>query len=79
MSTDFGKKLRSAREVADLSLHDAATVAGLNRRQLEQAEAGKRDLRFTQVADLAVIYGVTLDWLSGRVDSPWKVWEPEQT
>ena len=79
MSSDFGQRLRSAREVAALDLHEAATAAGVNAWQLELAETGgKHDFRFLEVDDLATIYGVTMDWLSGRVDSPWKIWVPEQ-
>ena len=77
--SDFGQRLRSAREVAGFDLQEAATAAGVDAWQLELAETrGKHDFRFLEVADLSSLYGVTLDWLSGRVDSPWEVWEPEQ-
>ena len=75
--SDFGQRLRSAREVAGFDLHEAATAAGVNPWQLELAETGgKHDFMFRDVGHLAALYGVTLDWLSGRVDSPWEIWEP---
>ena len=58
-------------EKRNLDLHEAATAAGVDAWQLELAETGgKHDFRFLEVDDLSSLYGVTLDWLSGRVDSP---------
>ena len=75
---DFGQRLRAAREVAGLSLDDAATIAGLDPCHLEQTEAGEFDPPAIKAAKLAATYGVTFDWLSGLVDNPWELWEPRQ-
>ena len=72
------ERLLSAREVAGLSLEATATSVGIDSWRLEQAEAGEFDPPCTKVIRLAELFGVTMDWLGGRVASPWETYEPRR-
>lgn len=61
--TLFGAKLRVARAVADLSLRDAAAKVGLSAMALSKFENGASTPKTSNLAALARLYGVTLDWL----------------
>jgi transcriptional regulator with XRE-family HTH domain len=57
---------RRARESAGLSLGQAARLLGVNVDQLRQVEENDAAYADTDPARLADLYGVNVDWLSGR-------------
>ena len=61
----LGKSLRHARKQAGLTLDAVHAAIGLAPSQLSGFETGKREARFSQLQQLAVLYGVTLEQLTG--------------
>jgi XRE family aerobic/anaerobic benzoate catabolism transcriptional regulator len=57
---DLGRRLRSAREDARLSVSDLARRAGVSRRTVTEAEAGRANLSIVKLAELASELGVPL-------------------
>lgn len=73
-----GKRLRSARMAARLSLDEAGEVIGhKGATQLSLAENGQRLLPIVSTYLLANRYAVSLDYLMGRIDDP--VADPMET
>jgi len=69
MDTDQKKKeaiasrLALARKQAGLSQAQVAKMLDLHRPSISEAEAGRRNVTAIELAKLAEIYGVSLDWL----------------
>ena len=61
----LGRSLRHARKAAGLTLDAVHDAIGLAPSQLSGFETGKREARFTQLQQLAALYGVTLERLTG--------------
>jgi transcriptional regulator with XRE-family HTH domain len=57
-------RLRAAREQAGLSQGQAAKLLGLQRPTVSEIEAGRRRVPAEELAKLAVIYGVSVAWLT---------------
>lgn len=64
------KRLRDLREDADQKQEDIAAVLGITRQQYQLYESGKRELPMHFFIVLAKYYNVSLDYLSGMVDTP---------
>lgn len=63
-------RLRELRESAGKSQTEVATALGTVLRQYWRYERGERDLPLRLAITLADYYGVSLDYLAGRSDSP---------
>ncbi|MBM3986910.1 MAG: helix-turn-helix domain-containing protein [Planctomycetes bacterium] len=57
---ELGRKLRSAREGAGMSVTELARQSGLSRRHVTEAEAGRANLSVGKLFDLSVALGVPL-------------------
>jgi transcriptional regulator with XRE-family HTH domain len=57
-------RLTLARKQAGLSQAQVAKLLSLHRPSISEAEAGRRNVTATELAALAEIYGVSIDWLS---------------
>ena len=57
---EMGRRLRSVRAEAGLSVSELARVAGTSRRYVTEAEAGRANLTIVKLAQLASALGVTL-------------------
>ncbi len=60
---ELGQRLRRAREAAGLSVAELARRAGVSRRHVTEAEAGRANLTILTLAELAVPLGVGLGHL----------------
>lgn len=60
---ELGRRLRDARVHADLSVSDLARTAGVSRRYVTDAEAGRANLSVVKLAELAGALGVPLSEL----------------
>ena len=65
---DFGKRLRAARMYSGLTQQEAADAVHSSLRNYQSYEQGTRRPKYEMLAELAVLYGVTTDWLLGLTD-----------
>jgi len=66
----FPVRLRTARDVRDLSQEELARRAGLQASAVSHFETGARKPSFHNLKKLADALSVTTDYLLGRVDEP---------
>ncbi len=57
-------RLRAAREMAGLSQGQVAKLIGVHRPTISESEAGRRRVPAEELAQLAVIYHVSVGWLT---------------
>jgi transcriptional regulator with XRE-family HTH domain len=62
---NFARRLRTAREIAGLSQGQVARMLRIHRPSVTEAEAGRRRVHAEELSELAKIYGVSVNWLSG--------------
>jgi XRE family aerobic/anaerobic benzoate catabolism transcriptional regulator len=67
---ELGARLRSEREARGLSVSDLAVRAGLSRRYLTEAEAGRANLSLLRLLDLARALDLALDELVREAGPP---------
>ena len=60
----IAQRLREARELAGLSQAQAARRLNLHRPAISEIEAGRRRVSAQEVAVLADLYGVSVDWIT---------------
>ncbi len=66
MEVEIAARIRDLREIAELSLNDAAKGIGIDAGLLEQYENGEKDVPMGELSDIAKFYGVEMtDLLSG--------------
>lgn len=70
MSSKFPDRLRSARQLRNLSQSDLATKADLQPSAVSHFETGRRAPSFDNLKALSEALQVTTDYLLGRVDEP---------
>lgn len=61
-------RLRIAREQAGLSQGQVAAMLELHRPSVSEMEAGRRRVSVEELVQLADIYGVDINWLTGHED-----------
>jgi excisionase family DNA binding protein len=62
---EIGRAMARAREIAGVSLEDAATAAGISTDRLREAEDGQADMRASVLVKLSDAYGCSMDTLIG--------------
>lgn len=62
---EFCKRLRQARHNAGMSGQQVADVLCTTQAVISRYELGERFPRIDRVAELAMLYGVSIDWLCG--------------
>lgn len=62
---NVARRLRTAREMAGLSQGQVARMLQIHRPSVTEAEAGRRRVPAEELSELAKIYGVSVNWLSG--------------
>ncbi len=66
----FYRRLKDIREDSDKKQEEIALVLNITRQQYQLYESGKREMPMHQFAILAKYYNVSLDYLSGLIDTP---------
>ena len=66
----FYQRLRDLREDHDKTQADIAGVLGTSREQYNKYELGKQELPMHHFMTLARYYNVSLDYLTGLIDTP---------
>lgn len=61
----FCARLRQARKAAGLTLVDAAAILYTSESHIRRYENGESIPSVSRVADMAELYGVSIDWLCG--------------
>ena len=62
--SEIATRLRMAREAAGLTQAQVAKMLRLHRPAVSEIEAGRRSVSAEELAQLAPIYGVAVDWLT---------------
>ena len=70
---DFYQRLKDLREDHDLTQQDVADVLQTTREQISKYETGKQMMGVDKYIKLAKYYNVSLDYLTGIVDTPKKL------
>lgn len=69
MKTIISNRLRAAREQAGLSQGQVAVLIKKQRPTISEIEAGRRNVTAEELAQLADIYGVSINWLLNKPDA----------
>ncbi|WP_338667325.1 helix-turn-helix domain-containing protein [Pseudodesulfovibrio methanolicus] len=69
MKTVISNRLRAAREQAGLSQGQVAVLMNKQRPTISEIEAGRRNVTAEELAHLADIYGVSVNWLLNKADA----------
>lgn len=64
------QRLKDIREDADKKQEEIAAVLHITRQQYQLYESGKREMPMHHFITLARYYNVSLDYLSGLLDTP---------
>jgi len=70
---DYYQRLRDMREDHDLTQEDIARVLQTTRAQVSKYELGKQMMGVDKYIKLAKFYNVSLDYLTGVIDTPRKL------
>ena len=71
---DIYTRLRDLREDHDLTQQDIAEVLQTTREQVSKYETGKQMMGVDKYVKLARFYNVSLDYLTGMIDTPRKLY-----
>jgi transcriptional regulator with XRE-family HTH domain len=63
---DLARRLRGAREAAQVSQVDAALALGIRRAAIPEIESELRNVRATELPKVAKLYGVSVTYLLGE-------------
>ena len=67
------QRLKDIREDSDKKQEDIALVLNITRQQYQLYESGKREMPMHHFVILAKYYNVSLDYLSGLIDTPRRI------
>ena len=65
---EFGKRLRDARMRSGITQQQSADHIGVSLRVYQNYEQDTRRPKYENLADLAILFGVSTDWLLGLTD-----------
>ena len=66
----FSERLRQLRNERNVSQVALAKEVGVSSRVYQDYESGKREAQMTTLIRMADFFGVSLDYLTGRTDTP---------
>ena len=67
------QRLKDIREDLDKKQEDIASVLNITRQQYQLYESGKREMPMHHFVALAKYYNISLDYLSGIIETPKKL------
>ena len=67
------QRLKDTREDLDKKQEDIAFVLNITRQQYQLYESGKREMPMHHFITLAKFYNISLDYLTGLIDTPKKL------
>ena len=70
---DVFQRMKDLREDHDLSQEDIAKILQTTREQISKYETGKQMMGVDKYIKLAKFYNVSLDYLTGVIDTPKKL------
>lgn len=70
---EYYQRLKDLREDHDLTQQDIAQVLQTTREQVSKYETGKQMMGVDKYIKLARFYNVSLDYLTGIIDTPRKI------
>lgn len=70
---NYYQRLRDMREDNELKQEDIAKVLNIKQTQYSRYELGKNDMRIENYIKLAIFYNTSLDYLTGIIDEPHKI------
>lgn len=65
---EYYQILKNLREDRDIKQSEIAKLLGTSQSYYAQYENGKRPIPFERVLQLAIFYGVSLDYIAGRTN-----------
>ena len=71
---EYYQRLKDLREDHDLTQQDIAQVLQTTREQVSKYETGKQMMGVDKYIKLAKFYNVSLDYLTGMIDTPKKLY-----
>ena len=71
---EYYQRLKDLREDRDLTQEDVARVLQTTREQVSKYETGKQMMGVDKYIKLAKYYNVSLDYLTGLIDTPKKLY-----
>ena len=71
---EYYQRLRDLREDHDLKQSDIAELLRTTREQISKYETGKQMMGIDKYIKLAKFYNVSLDYLTGLIDTPRKLY-----
>jgi transcriptional regulator with XRE-family HTH domain len=66
----LSQRIRECREAKNLTQKQAALAMGLSYRTWQEYEGGRRSPTIEGIVDIATYFGVSIDYLTGRIDDP---------
>lgn len=73
----FYQRLRDMREDHDLSQKNIAAILNISPQHYSMYELGKRELPMHHFITLAKFYNVSLDYMAGLTNDPYKLYKNE--
>lgn len=67
------QRLRDLREDKDLNQKDIGRILGTTQKQYSRWETGESEIPFHHVIELAKYYNVTIDYIAGITNNPYKL------
>ena len=69
MSIEFGKKINQLRTERGMTQATLSEALGVTRALIHAYESGKRNPSYEKLMEIALLFGVSMDWLFGNTDN----------
>ena len=69
MRIDFSKRINQLRTERGMSQATFSEILGVTRALIHAYESGKRNPSYEKLMEIALLFGVSMDWLFGNTDN----------
>jgi len=69
MNIEFGKKISQLRTERGMTQATLSEVLGVTRALIHAYESGKRNPSYEKLMEIALLFGVSMDWMFGNTDN----------